>query len=275
MSAGPPLGGALENGRVCWFDKLPDEIVPLVFKWLDPKTMMTVVHAVCLRWRLLCRDTQGVRLDFTFLPENANLRLPPMDVATEAAVVASLAALANRFKHVVECDLVGMQCCSGDAVGMRHQQLNRRDCQTLPKPDQRQLQRVGPVGPVGRRKRGCARRALPTADQRHVRWARPADRCRRGCAGQALPTADQRHVHWARPADGRKRCRAGRALPAAGQRQPFWVPTSDGRKHGCDGRALPAADLRQLQLVHPADGRKRGRAGRALPAVVWSPLDHQ
>jgi hypothetical protein len=98
----PPNQSALESS----FDRLPDEMLLKVLAWvalLDPKTMMTVVHAVCRRWRQLCGDTHGVRLDFTFLPRNARLRGDLVDAAAEEAMVASLTA--GRFKHVVECNL--------------------------------------------------------------------------------------------------------------------------------------------------------------------------
>jgi hypothetical protein len=105
----PPNQSALESS----FDRLPDEMLLKVLAWvalLDPKTMMTVVHAVCRRWRQLCGDTHGVRLDFrnfynTFLPWKARLRGDLVDAAAEGAMVASLTALAGRFKHVVECNL--------------------------------------------------------------------------------------------------------------------------------------------------------------------------
>jgi hypothetical protein len=93
------------------FDTLPDEMVLAVFMWvalLHPKTMLTVVHAVCRRWGQLCGDTQDVRLDFRFLPKRAKLRFAEMDAPVrpaEAAMVASLARLAGRFKHVVQCNL--------------------------------------------------------------------------------------------------------------------------------------------------------------------------
>jgi hypothetical protein len=93
------------------FHALPDEIVRAVFTWvalLHPKTMMTVVHAVCRRWRQLCGDTHGVRFDLTFLPRNAKLRRHAMDAAAEATMVASLNAFAGRFKHVVEVNLHGV-----------------------------------------------------------------------------------------------------------------------------------------------------------------------
>jgi hypothetical protein len=90
------------------FDTLPDEMVIAVFMWVarrDPKAMLTVVHAVCQRWRRLCGDTQSVRFDFSFLPESAKLRKLPLDAVAEVAMVVSLVGLARRFKHVVECNL--------------------------------------------------------------------------------------------------------------------------------------------------------------------------
>jgi hypothetical protein len=86
-----------------------------VFKWvalLDPETMLTVVHAVCRRWWQLCGDTQDVRFDFTFLPDDAKLRNPPVDVAAEATMVGSLAALAGRFKHVMEVSMRDVIYCT-------------------------------------------------------------------------------------------------------------------------------------------------------------------
>jgi hypothetical protein len=107
FSPPPPNNGALRSS----FDRLPDELVVAVFEvvaLLDPKTMMSVVHAVCRRWRQVCGETHSVHLDFTFLPRNARLRRPPTDAAAEAAMVASLTALAGRFKHVVECNSDGV-----------------------------------------------------------------------------------------------------------------------------------------------------------------------
>jgi hypothetical protein len=93
------------------FDTLPDEMVIAVFKWVarrDPKVMLTVVHAVCQRWRRLCGDTQCVRFNFSFLRLSAKLRKPPLDAVAEVAMVVSLEGLARRFKHVVECNLQGV-----------------------------------------------------------------------------------------------------------------------------------------------------------------------
>jgi len=80
-------------------------MVLAVFMWvalLDPKAMLTAVHAVCRRWRQLCGDTQGVLFDFAFLRRNATVRFAPVDAAAEAAMVASLSRLASRFAHIVE-----------------------------------------------------------------------------------------------------------------------------------------------------------------------------
>ena len=88
------------------WDNLPDEIVWMIFAWIamgDCKAMLTVVPAVCRRWRALCGDTKGVRLDLTFLPSRAKLCSVSLDVAgvRAPALVASLAALTTRFKHIV------------------------------------------------------------------------------------------------------------------------------------------------------------------------------
>jgi hypothetical protein len=71
-------------------ESLPDEMLLAVFELvalLDPKAMMTVVHAVCRRWRAVCGDTPGVRLDF------APWVLPRCSELTDAV----LASLACRF----------------------------------------------------------------------------------------------------------------------------------------------------------------------------------
>jgi hypothetical protein len=92
------------------FDRLPDEIVLAVFMLVaavDPQSMMTTVHAVCRRWRRLCGDTLGVRLDFAFLVDmhRPKMSVPPVDAAAEDDMVAALAGLARRFKPVVEINL--------------------------------------------------------------------------------------------------------------------------------------------------------------------------
>jgi hypothetical protein len=66
------------------WDNLPDEIVWMIFAWIamgDSQAMLTVVPAVCRRWRALCGDTKGVRLDMTFLPSRAKLCSVGLDVA--------------------------------------------------------------------------------------------------------------------------------------------------------------------------------------------------
>ena len=67
--------------------------------------MLTAVPFVCRRWRALCGDTKGVRLDLTFLPPRAKLRSAGLDAVVVSALVASLAALTTRFKHVVSWNL--------------------------------------------------------------------------------------------------------------------------------------------------------------------------
>ena len=103
----PPQGVMCLENR---FDRLPDEIVLAVFMLVaavDPQSMMTTVHAVCRRWRRLCGDTVGVRLDFAFLVDmhRPKMSVPPVDAAAEDDMVAALAGLARRFKHVVEINL--------------------------------------------------------------------------------------------------------------------------------------------------------------------------
>jgi hypothetical protein len=92
------------------WDRLPDEIVLAILRWVangDAKAMLTVVPAVCRRWRVLCGDTRDVRFDLTFLSDRARLRDPALDLdgVAEAATMASLDSLATRFKHVVEWNL--------------------------------------------------------------------------------------------------------------------------------------------------------------------------
>jgi len=98
-----PRGALLSS-----WDNLPDEIVLMIFAWIamwDCKAMLTVVPTVCRRWRALCGDTKGVRLDLTFLPLRAKLFGVCLDAVTVSALVASLAALATRFKHIVSWNL--------------------------------------------------------------------------------------------------------------------------------------------------------------------------
>jgi hypothetical protein len=90
------------------WEYLPDEIVLIIFAWVamgDCKAMLTAVPFVCRRWRALCGDTKGVRLDLTFLPPRAKLCSVGLDAAVVSALVASLAALTTRFKHVVSWNL--------------------------------------------------------------------------------------------------------------------------------------------------------------------------
>jgi hypothetical protein len=90
------------------WDNLPDEIVLIIFVWIamgDSKAMLTAVPFVCRRWRALCGDNKGVRLDLTFLPQHAKLCRASLDAAVVSVLVASLAALTIRFKHVVSWNL--------------------------------------------------------------------------------------------------------------------------------------------------------------------------
>ena len=87
---------------------LPDEIVWMIFAWIamgDCKAMLTAVPFVCRRWRVLCGDTKGVRLDLTFLSPHAKLCSEGLDAAVASALVASLASLTTLFKHVVSWNL--------------------------------------------------------------------------------------------------------------------------------------------------------------------------
>ena len=90
------------------FDRLPDEILLAIFRWvatLEPCSLMMMVPAVCRRWRRLSGETLGVRLDFTFLADMDRPFAPPEDSTVEDRMVELLAGLARRFKHVVEIDL--------------------------------------------------------------------------------------------------------------------------------------------------------------------------
>ena len=92
---------------VSLWDKLPDEIALARFLWVamcDSKATLTVVPTVCRRWRALCGDTRGVRLDFLFLPARARLRRE--EAAGDATVVASLVGIATLFRHIVEWNLI-------------------------------------------------------------------------------------------------------------------------------------------------------------------------
>jgi hypothetical protein len=104
-----PVGRKSPRGAlVSSWDNLPDEIVLMIFAWIamgDCKAMLTVVPAVCRRWRALCGDTKGVQLDLTFLPSRAKLCSEDLDAVVVSALVASLAALTTRFKHIVSWDL--------------------------------------------------------------------------------------------------------------------------------------------------------------------------
>jgi hypothetical protein len=84
------------------WDNLPDEIVLMIFAWIamgNCEAMLTAVPFVCHRWRALCGDTKGVRLDLTFLPQHAKLCSAGVDAAVVSALVASLAALTTESAH--------------------------------------------------------------------------------------------------------------------------------------------------------------------------------
>jgi hypothetical protein len=104
-----PAGRKSPRGvLVSSWDNLPDEIVLIIFAWIamgDCEAMLTAVPFVCRRWRALCGDTKGVRLDLTFLPPRAKLCSAGVDAAVVSALVASLASLTTRFKHVVSWNL--------------------------------------------------------------------------------------------------------------------------------------------------------------------------
>lgn len=89
---------------------LPDEILIAVFEWLDPKTMLTVIHAVCRRWRSLCGHIRDVKLDVRFLSARAKLSNRAVCEVTKANMTASLSKLASRFEHV---SAISMVCCPG------------------------------------------------------------------------------------------------------------------------------------------------------------------
>ena len=52
-------------------DGLPDEIVCLIFKELDVKTLLITIPQVCRRWRGVCQQLKEVHLDFRWTTREA------------------------------------------------------------------------------------------------------------------------------------------------------------------------------------------------------------
>jgi len=67
--------GFISCGRTsATVDMLPDELLMIVLGLVDTRSLLTSVAAVCTRWRRLCRDVRGIRLDIGFLKDHPRVR---------------------------------------------------------------------------------------------------------------------------------------------------------------------------------------------------------
>jgi hypothetical protein len=55
-------------------DMLPDELLIIVLGLVDTRSLLTAVTAVCTRWRRLCREVRGIRLDLGFLAHHPRVQ---------------------------------------------------------------------------------------------------------------------------------------------------------------------------------------------------------
>ena len=61
----PPPKTYLVRYRYRWCGMVPDEVLCIVFTYLDTKTLLITVPQVCRPWRNLCQELGGVELDFS------------------------------------------------------------------------------------------------------------------------------------------------------------------------------------------------------------------
>ena len=86
-------------------ERLPDELLLMIFEMLsrDTKTLMTVVPAVCRRWRAVYVHTRNVHLDFDSALSQARVRLRSGDLGARM-----LSEIVKRMVHVVVLNPSGM-----------------------------------------------------------------------------------------------------------------------------------------------------------------------
>ena len=82
------------------FDALPVELLLHVFSFLDTKTLMVAVPAVCRRWREVCGHTPRVRADLSFVQQSLRRAPLPARLLRSSLPLHGLASALQRFKHI-------------------------------------------------------------------------------------------------------------------------------------------------------------------------------
>jgi len=119
--------GGMQEG-VADIQCMPDEIMALVFVWLDSKTLLTIVPRVCTRWRQLCRLVPTVHIAFTWrratvpaaviagvselFPQTTSVAMESCHKVRDAHVIA----LADKCAGLVEACFVNCEELTDAAV---------------------------------------------------------------------------------------------------------------------------------------------------------------
>ena len=95
--------------------RLSDQLLQLIFGFfahVDTKTLLTVVPAVCRRWREVCGQTRNVHLDSRFVPSRAAVRVH----AGDESGARMLCEIVKRMAHIVGLHLGGFQSLTDASV---------------------------------------------------------------------------------------------------------------------------------------------------------------
>ena len=261
-----------------------------IFARLDTKTLLTVVPAVCRRWREVYAQTRNVHLDFRFVPTRTPVRLH----AGDELGTRMLCEISKRMVHVVGLNLSGLasltdasvMALAEDCVHLTN--VNFESCEKLTDASVTSLAEHCPHLTIVH-VRGCnLTDASTTALAKHYPHLIDADfgYCSRltdtgvvslaehcphlteidfgGCDRAVL--CELFGENYEELTDTCVTDGAGRTLPALDKRQLLFLCAVDGRGRDGAGRALSAPGKRQLCDLHSADGRERDILGRALYA---------
>ena len=90
--------------------RLPDELLQMIFSRLDTETLLTAVPAVCRRWRAVYGQTRNVNLNFLFVRRRAAVRVD------DESGARMLCEIVKRMAHVVGLNLWGFGSLSDATV---------------------------------------------------------------------------------------------------------------------------------------------------------------
>ena len=98
-------------------ERTPDELLEVIFLFLDPKSLMIAVPQVCKHWRRVCHGLKGVNLDFDWWVEgtgNGTAKAPLCDRCTRYSLpVGGKVEVATKLcKDCLEDKLLCDTCCA-------------------------------------------------------------------------------------------------------------------------------------------------------------------